>query len=169
MNIELISKSITVKNSPFYKISSLKPFIDAYFLKPELVKDDERFKLLNRYLFGPYECSNEAKPEHYFHIFIGYRFLKRKYRPLFLTLSKYYPNEYHISGYSTMLDEGELESMYWSTYKVLPGWKDWNFTVTTNYTGTYDDELSNNIKSMGKKTEKRNEILFQNAFKKMKK
>jgi hypothetical protein len=132
--ITSLASSITIKDSPFYKNEIIRPFIDAFFLNPDLVKNDKRCVLLNQYIFGEYEIGQLEGCLKYIsrhvNIFIGYRFLSRKYRPFFLTLSKYDDTNFEITGYSTLMDDDLIERRYYQIYKVLPAFKNWNFKLS---------------------------------------
>ena len=136
MEEEIISlaSAITIKDSPFYKNEVIRPFIDAFLLKPDLVKNDKRCVLLNQYIFGEYLIEQLEKYPKYIsnhvNIFIGYRFLSRKYRPFFLTLSKYDDTNYEITGYSTLMDDDLIGRPYYQVYKILPNFKNWNFSLS---------------------------------------
>lgn len=129
-----LASAITIKDSPFYKNEVIRPFIDAFFLKPNLVKNDERCVLLNQYIFGEHEIEQLEKYPKYVtshvNVFIGYRFLSRKYRPFFLTLSKYDDTNFEITGYSTLMDNDLIGRKYYQIYKVLPPFKNWNFRLS---------------------------------------
>lgn len=132
--ITSLASAITIKDSPFYKNEVIRPFIDAFLLKPDLVKNDKRCVLLNQYIFGEYEIEQLEKYPKYIsshvNIFIGYRFLSRKYRPFFLTLSKYDDTNFEITGYSTLMDDDLIGRRYYQIYKVLPAFKNWNFSLS---------------------------------------
>lgn len=132
--ITSLASAITIKESPFYKNEVIRPFIDAFFLKPNLVKNDKRCVLLNQYIFGEYEIEQLEKYPKYVtshvNIFIGYRFLSRKYQPFFLTLSKYDDSNFEITGYSTLMDDDLTGRPYYQVYKVLPAFRNWNFSLS---------------------------------------
>lgn len=161
MNINIISNLITIKNSPFYKSEILRPFIDAYTLKPNIVGDDKRCVLLNKYKFGSEALSFIEEPNNYnrshFDIFIGYRFLNRKYRPFYLSISKHDEKEFEICGFSTIMDN-DFKRDYYETFTMLPNFIDWNFNlILCNDTITGGrDSLFNNLKKISEKTLKKN-------------
>lgn len=175
MNLESIASSITIKESPFYKNEIIRPFIDAFLLKPELVKGDKRCHLLNQYIFGDHHIEQLKKYPTYgsshVDIFIGYRFLSRKYRPFFLSLSKYDKKEFEITGYSTLMDEDLISRPYYSRYEILPTFTNWNFDLKISGEGMKfhqvipKDQLKNSIyeslKKIAKKTQKRNETIME--------
>lgn len=134
MNIPILTNSITIKESPFYNIEDglLRPFIDAYFLKPDLVKDDQRCVLLKRYSFGQIISSPLSKYlEKNVDLFIGYRFLSRKYRPFYLSLSKYDDTHFEITGFSTLMDDDLIKPWYLN-YITHPDFTNWNFELNVS-------------------------------------
>ena len=151
--ITSLASAITIKDSPFYKNEIIRPFIDAFFLKPDLVKNDKRCVLLNQYIFGEYEIGQLERYLKYIsrhvNIFIGYRFLSRKYRPFFLTLSKHDDTNFEITGYSTLMDDDLIGRRYYQIYKVLPAFKNWNFNLSIA-----GDEFKGNISQFRKSDSK---------------
>lgn len=174
-SITILASNITIKESPFYKNEIIRPFMDAFFLKPELVKDDKRCHLLNQYIFGDYQIEQLKKYPTYVlshvDIFIGYRFLFRKYRPFFLTLSKYDKREFEITGYSTLMDEDLTSRPYYSRYEVLPTFTDWNFDLKISgykespprsvSKNQLKDSIYESLVKIANKTQRKNEMIMK--------
>lgn len=170
MNIDTIGTLVSIQNSPFYKNEIIRPFIDAYLIKPDLVKEDDRFQLFKKYLFGVNSKLNLTNDELYyfnnhFDIFIGYRFLSKKYHPFFLSIREISDQEFEVTGYSTFMDD-DLDRDYYKFYQILPNFKSTSFslhlTKDSYHSQTFsglDMSLYESLSEMSKKTEKRNKIL----------
>lgn len=174
MNIQVLSTSISIQDSPFYKNEVLKPFIDAYLLKPDLVKNDERCQLFGKYKFGDYAIGELTKYPSYavkhFDMFIGYRFLSRFYRPFFLSMTDHDKDEFEITGFSTIMTD-DFNKDYYKSFKKLPEFTNWKFEITvsadvhpapwlkTKRRDGLADSILVNLVRIAEKTLKRNEVI----------
>lgn len=174
MNIENLSTSISIQESPFYKNEVLRPFIDAFLLKPDLVKNDDRCQLFGKYKFGDYAVGELTKYPSYairhFDLFIGYRFLSRLYRPFFLSMTEHDGNEFEITGFSTVMTD-DFNKDYYKSFKKLPEFTSWKFELTVSADqhlapwikdkkkGGLNDSILANLTRIADKTLKRNNVI----------
>lgn len=151
--IKNISNILLIKNSLIYQNDLIRPFVDAFFLNPS---KDSRFQLFKKYFFAKEDFlkENASYVQKNFYVFVGYRFLKRKYRPMFLSFSEDNKDEYQITGFSTLINSDPL----FNCYITLDGFDNLNFKITC-MRNLFDDSLYDNLTQISKETEKHNEAV----------
>ncbi len=112
-NINDVIEAVNITETTFYKNDYLRPFIYTYLNNPKLYKGKFPFKLLHNYCFG---TDLEYKDYKHTYVFAGYRWLNRKFWPLFIAITQY-NNMFDITGFST----------YDSTYSWFEKYKDLGF------------------------------------------
>ena len=154
-----ISNVISLKECPFYKNENFRPIVDAFLQNKEGTNyRGKEFELMGRYEFG-ISAEHRYDKDH-FYLFIGYRYLtknetnKHLFYPFFISMEKRLNEDkqeyYSIDGFLT-LEEEHCKHPYFSDYKKLEGFKNWQGVQYE----LYDQELVDHFKKIASATKRK--------------